>query len=111
MSAIFTKKGKNQFVKLAAAAPEAKADAFIAAGEDFKRQMEATQHVDVEIDKKGIVIPRLKATVIDKATRKPIARTEQMPWEIRSQLSTGFFERSRRMTEKADKAAGSTSEF
>jgi len=101
MSAIFTQKGKEQFVKASARASEAKADSFIKASEDFKTKLEESQHVDVIIDKKGIFFPRLKAKVVRKDTRKPLSKTHQPVWD---RTSIKIFDESIKMAELADKA-------
>ena len=108
MSAIFTKKGKEQFVKASASATEEKADAFIKASEDFKEKLEGTQHVDVIVDKKGHFFPRLKAKVVKKNSKKALATITQPIWD---KTSTRIFEEGLKMAEIADKASETSTQL
>lgn len=108
MAAIFTKRGTDQFIKASAKTTEAKADAFIRASEQFKRDMDRTEHVDVVVDKTGILFPRLKARVVDKIDGKTLA-THKEP--IYDRTEPKFFEDSKRMTTKADKAYTTSTQF
>ena len=108
MAAIYTDRGTKQFIKAAARTTEQKADAFIRASEQFKRDMDTTENVDVVVDKTGIIFPRLKSKVVDKTNGATLGTLKQPIYDT---TDTHFFEESKRMTKKADKAYTTSKNF
>lgn len=110
MSAIYTDKGIQQFIKSSANVNKDRSDNFVRCAEEFNRNLEYTQHVDVIIDKTGIAFPRLKAQVVTKDPQKrEVLSTFKQP--RLNKTSTKIFDVSAQSARNADRVISSSQTY
>jgi len=110
MAAIFTDKGVQQIIKTSSNVSKDRADNFVSSAEQFKRDLASTEHVDVIVDKTGVLFPRLKAKVVRKDTpKREVLSTFKQP--RLNKTSTRFFDASTQSARNAEMVISSSDNF